>query len=495
VKVLLLNPPVDYRKQFGDLDDFYTPIPSIGLASIGALLLKNGFEVEGLDAFLGRYSVDEMLDRIIVSAPDVLGISLLTAAAPLVESMIPRLREKLPQLTIVMGNIHATTFDKDYLLNNTADYIVYQEGEFTMLELMRELASKGNPEAVEGISFLDSKGQYHKNPSRKYITGLELDELPYPAWELFPVDQFKPDIRLDHGSGKHKDTDVQVLPILATRGCPHSCTFCTPINTIGKQYRMRSENCVVDEMEYFHNKWGVDTFYYMDLTFPISEKIGLKFCDALIKRKLKVKWFCETRVSSVTKQLLKKMKEAGCVRIDYGIEAGNQKMLDSVKKGFTIEQVRKAIDATNEAGIEAEGLFILGLPDETVQDTWDTIHFALSLNIDHLKFNLFVPYPGSDTWDTLLEKGELDNFNFSRYTSFPSYTEGGKPIFIPKGRTYEELLAVQQKAMRMAFFRKKVILRELKHFKFDKISQYFSAVKALLLPPPTVDTTSDRFTA
>ena len=111
--------------------------------------------------------------------------------------------------------------------------------------------------------------------------------------------------------------------------------------------------------------------------------------------------------------------------------------------------------------------------------------------MDHIKFNLFVPYPGSDIWDELLEKGEINNMNFDEYTSFPSYTNVAPP-FIPKGRTHDELVQLQRKAMKLALFRKKVIIRELKNFQISNLGQYFVAVKALLFPPP-IDTTSDRF--
>ena len=170
-------------------------------------------------------------------------------------------------------------------------------------------------------------------------------------------------------------------------------------------------------------------------------------------------------------------------------------MLDSINKKFTLQQVRDAVMATAKAGIESEGLFIIGLPDETVQDTWDTINFARSLDLDHIKLNLFVPYPGSETWDRLRARNELTNFDFNEYTSYPSYTRGQAP-FVPRGRTHEELVRLQKVGMRLAFLRKRVILREMKNFKWDKIDQYWSAVKTLLFPPSTlaVDTTSNRFT-
>ncbi|MBI3125987.1 MAG: cobalamin B12-binding domain-containing protein [Candidatus Tectomicrobia bacterium] len=493
MKILLLNPSVHFDKQFGTLKKFYTPIPSIGLAYVGAVLRQNDFEVVGLDAFIECLTVEEMRDRIVAEAPDVLGVSLLTPAAPLYDRLAPLLKERLPGLKIVLGNIHASAFADHYLSNGLADYMVHHEGEFTMLELVESLRDGRGTSNVKGISYRNVFGQIIHNPDRPWIDKMSLDEMPYPAWDLFPVDQFRPDIRLQAPGSKKRihDEGVQALGILATRGCPHRCTFCSPINTIGNKYRMRTPKSTVDEMEYFHRKWGVETFYYMDLTFPISERLGIQFCDELIARGLPTRWMCETRVSSVTYPLLVKMKQAGCARIDYGIECGNQKMLDSIKKGFTIEQVRRAVDWTRKAGIQTEGLFIIGLPGETERDTWDTINFALSLDLDHIKLNLFVPYPGSELWDVLKARGELTNMDFNEYTSYPTYT-GGKAAYVPAGRTYKDLIRLQKIGMRKAMFRKRVILRELSNFRWDKVDQYFAAMKGLLFPPP-VDMTADRF--
>jgi Fe-S oxidoreductase len=481
MKILLLNPAVDFDKQFGTLEDFYTPIPSLGLAYIGGVLRQDGFEVEGLDSFMACDTVDQMFERIVAAAPDVLGVSLLTPAAPLMDEVLIRLRKVMPSLVVVMGNIHASVFDRYYLSKRLADYIVHHEGEATMLELMRAVRSGGPVDSIKGISYLAVDGRVLKTPRREWIDRIELDKMPYPSWDLFPVDQFRPDIRLQGTSRVNNAADVQALPILASRGCPHACTFCSPVNTIGRRYFNRSPKAVVDEMEHFYRHWGTTTFYYMDLTFPLTEKLGIEFCEELIARNLPIHWMCETRVSSVTLPLLKKMKQSGCARIDYGIECGNQKMLDLIQKNFTIEQVCDAVRWTREAGIEQEGLFIIGLPDETVEDTWDTINFALSLDLDHIKLNIFVPYPGSELYDRLSVRGELRNFNFDQYTSFPVYNAGAMS-YVPAGRTAEELMRLQTIGMRKAFFRRRVILRELRHFKFDKVLQYLHAVRALLFP-------------
>ena len=496
MRVLLHNPAVDFDKQFGTLEDFYTPIPSLGLAYIGSVLRDAGFEVDGLDSFMACHTVDEMIAEIRRRRPDVLGISLLTPAAPLVDRVLAQLRREMPDLVVVLGNIHASVFDRYYLSRRLADFVVHHEGEATMRELMEAIRDDQPVERVAGISYVAVDGDVIRTPKREWIARQDLDAMPYPAWDLFPVGQFKPDIRLIGGSTMNRAAQVQALPILASRGCPHACTFCSPVNTIGRRYFMRSPKNVVDEMEFWYRKWGTTTFYYMDLTFPLTEKLGIEFCEELIARKLPIQWGSETRVSSVTLPLLHKMKEAGCMRVDYGIVCGNQKMLDLIKKNFTIEQVCNAAKWTRAAGIESEGLFIIGLPGETAQDTRDTIEFALDLDLDHVKLNIFVPYPGSELYDQLAARGELSTFNFDEYTSFPTYNAGAL-AYVPEGRTADELLAFQRSGMRRAMFRRRVILRELRHFKFDKVGQYFSAVRALLVPGGTkkgsADTTVDRF--
>jgi radical SAM superfamily enzyme YgiQ (UPF0313 family) len=496
MRVLLHNPAVDFDKQFGTLEDFYTPIPSLGLAYIGAVLRQDGFEVHGIDSFMACHTVEQMVDAIRKARPDVLGVSLLTPSAPLMDRVLLRLQTELPDLIVIMGNIHASVFDRYYLANRLAHFIVHHEGEATMLELMQALRDGKPVENIAGISYLAGNGEVVRTPKRAWIPTESLDDMPIPAWDLFPVDQFRPDIRLQGGSKMDHAAQVQALPILASRGCPHACTFCSPVNTIGRRYFMRSHKNVVDEMEHWYKTLGTRTFYYMDLTFPLTEKLGIEFCDELIARKLPVQWGCETRVSSVTLPLLKKMKEAGCMRVDYGIECGNQKMLDLIQKNFTMQQARDAAKWTREAGIEGEGLFIIGLPGETAQDTQDTIDFALSLDLDHVKLNIFVPYPGSELYDTLSTAGELASFNFDEYTSYPTYNAGAVQ-YVPKGRTSEELLEYQKKGMRRAFFRPRVILRELRHFKPRRIGQYISAVRALIVPGGSraigPDTTVDRF--
>ncbi|MBI4971286.1 MAG: radical SAM protein [Candidatus Omnitrophica bacterium] len=493
MKILLLNPAVDFDKQFGTLDKFYTPIPSLGLAYIGAVLRENGFNVVGQDSFMACDEVAAMLQKIIAARADVVAISLLTPAAPLVDRLVPALRESNPNIVIVMGNIHASVFHEYYLKERLADYIIHHEGEASMLELMQALRDGKDVSGIKGISYRNFNGAVIKTGKREWIDKLDLNTMPYPAWDLFPVEMFRPDIRLQGRTKVATSAHVQALPILASRGCPNQCTFCSPVNTIGRRYFMRTPESVIDEMEHFYKKWGVTTFYYMDLTFPLSEKLGIEFCDKLIERKLPIQWMCETRVSSVNYTLLKRMKEAGCARIDFGIECGNQKMLDSIKKGFTIQQVKDAVAAANKAGIETEGLFIIGLPDETLQDTLDTINFSLSLNLDHIKLNIFVPYPGSELYDSLNKTGELLTFNFDQYTSYPTYNAGAM-AYVPKGRTAKELMNFQKIGMRKAMFRRKVILRELSHFKLDKLDQYFAAFKALIYPP-SKDTTVDRLKA
>src|SRR5687767_4421621 len=292
MKVLLLNPAVDFDKQFGTLEDFYTPIPSLGLAYIGAVLRADGFEVQGLDSFMACHTVDQMVEHVVAARPDVLGVSLLTPAAPLVDRLLIRLREALPELIVIVGNIHGSVFDRYYLGTKLAHYVVHHEGESTMLALMRALRDGSDPTGIHGTSYLDSDGQVAKAPRRAWIERGELDAMPYPAWDLFPVDQFKPDIRLMGTSTVNRSALVQALPILASRGCPHACTFCSPVNTIGRRYFMRSPKNVVDEMEYFYRQWGTTCFYYMDLTFPLTEKMGIEFCEELIARRLPIQWMC-----------------------------------------------------------------------------------------------------------------------------------------------------------------------------------------------------------
>lgn len=474
MRVLLLIPPTDLTKSYGELKSFSNPQPSIGIAYIVAVLKEDRHEVKVIDAYVSGYSLVEILNLIQRHAPDVVGISVLTPSAEVVYEISRNIRTLFPQIKIVMGNMHASLFSDEILSRNYADFVVHREGELTMRELLRAIESGGNIGEVRGISFKEN-GAIVNNPPRSHI--LELDKLPFPAWDLFPLGKYSTDPRTEIKNGAVE------MQILATRGCPNQCTFCSSRTerSLGSKYRMRDPKSIVDEMAYMHERYASEVFSFTDLAFPLVRRHAVDFCNEMINRGLnkKLKWVTECRVKPLDEELLKLVKKAGCVRVCYGIESGNDKTLQLLRKNFTTEDVRRAVKTAHEAGLDVDGMFMIGLPEETEESIKRTIDFAIELNPRYAIFNIFVPYPGCDLWDILMSQNKITFKSWSDFTSYPTYS-GGIPVYVPEGLSKEKLMELQRCAMRRFYLRPKFIYDEFKRFKPSQIKKYYHGLKGLL---------------
>lgn len=476
MKVLLLIPPTSLDLSYGNLKDFADPNPSIGLAYIAAVLQGNGFEVVITDGYINQLDLVGFMKIVKKEKPDIIGISMLTTAASIAMKIVDEIHKKFPEIKIVMGNIHASLFAKDLLKDGYADYIVHREGEYTMLELAQALRDNKSVEGIKGLSYLNHKGEVVNNELRPFIENL--DDLPFPAWDLFSLDKYKTDPRTDMVSG---ETDMIVL---ATRGCPNVCAFCSSHTdkSLGNRYRMRKPKKVVDELEYLNKKYRATVFTFLDLAFPLVKSHGMALCQEIIDRGLgdKIQWHTELRVKPLDQEMLDTMKKAGCRRVIFGIESGTDRIIELCRKNFTTDDVRRAVKMAKKAGLEVDGMFMLGLPTETVEDIERTINFTVELNVRYAILNLFVPYPGCEFYETLSKQGKIHFKEWSDFISYPTYV-GGEPVYVPDDLTKEQLMRLQAKALKKFYFRPGFIFGELKRFKLSKIKHYWKGFTALIL--------------
>lgn len=244
---------------------------------------------------------------------------------------------------------------------------------------------------------------------------------------------------------------------------------------------MRDPKSIVDEMAYMHERYASEVFSFTDLAFPLVRGHAVDFCNEMINRGLnkKLKWVTECRVKPLDEELLKLVKKAGCVRVCYGIESGNDKALQLLRKNFTTEDVRRAVKTAHEAGLDVDGMFMIGLPEETEESIKRTIDFAIELNPRYAIFNIFVPYPGCDLWDILMSQNKITFKSWSDFTSYPTYS-GGIPVYVPEGLSKEKLMELQRCAMRRFYLRPKFIYDEFKRFKPSQIKKYYHGLKGLL---------------
>jgi len=361
-------------------------MPLLGLGYLAGYLRARGVKVGIVDAMFDRLTLEETVRRVVDAAPRLVGLTAMTHEIRRAAEVARAIRRQLPGAIFVIGGPHCTALPERTLEEfDVFDFGVFGEGEETLLELWSALAKreqeKEKDEAVlERIAGLvwrrgggNSGGEIVRNKPRPWIQ--DLDALPQPAWDLYGPSE--------------------VYQIFASRGCPFQCIFC--MRVLGDEARFRSPKNVADEFEAVVERYHPRQIDFSDETFTLRRGWTLEICDELIRRGLhrKVRWFANGRVNTVDEELLRRMREAGCVRIGFGIESGNEEILRAAQKGTTVVQVEKAIAACKRVGLEVEAFYILGFPGETRRTALDTIRLAARLNTTTAAFGIMVPYPGT----------------------------------------------------------------------------------------------------
>lgn len=449
MRVVLINPASNITRQNRIYGSFIRPVLPLGIAYIAAALERNNIKVFILDQFATKMNNEEVLREISNIGPQIVGFSCLTSVMKEVESLARQLRSR--GIKVVLGNIHATVFADELLRSRVCDFVVRGEGECALVEICKSVSNGRDFHEIKGVSFAQN-GTVHHNSDREPL--ISLDDLSYPAWHLFNLRYYTqfPLIAI---------YDL-ILPIQASRGCHYRCSFCSQ-DKMHKSFRHRQVHSLIDEIEYLHNKFRVKYFGFVDAYFPFSIDYGLNFCEEFCRRGLhkKMKWITESRVDLVNYQLLKSMKDAGLYLIMYGFESGNQKILSSMNKSTTLEQARRAMEITKHLEVLSLGLFILGMPSETIQSCRDTIEFAKRLDCDIAKFNLAIPFPGSKFFEDYKDEfgGVVAPEKFNSWYDW--LANSNDIIYAPKAIGKKKLVNLQREAMFKFYFRPKLIARHI----------------------------------
>jgi len=428
-------------------------MPPITLAYLAAALEAAGVDVEFYDDVVHHGDRASLEARIRSSRPDLVGISVVTGTVGGAERAATIVRGVDPCIKIVMGNIHADLYYEQFLRSGLADFVVHEEGEVTLVELARELA-KASPslETVAGISF-QQNGEVFRNKTRPFIE--DLDALPFPAWHLFPIEKYR---IFNFARVKEPGT-----LILGSRGCPFKCTYCSLIVNEGNRRRKRSVKSIADECEWLYDKFGYKQASFIDPIFPFYRQEGLDFAQEMIRRGLhdKMVWITETRVDLVDYDLMVAMREGGLRRVMFGFETGSPEQLKRIRKGAKVDRGVDAARAAKQAGVGVVGFFMIGIPGSTHADIQATIKYSSRvLDIDFAKFTVFVPYPGTAEYDSLVKEGKLEEpENWGRFTSYP--TSERPPAYVPDGMTVDDLIRYQKKAYLAFYFRPRMVLNHL----------------------------------
>ena len=385
----------------------HMPFALLGLGYLAAVLEKNNFQVDVIDCQILKLSVEDFKAEIAKRKPDIVGVTSSTLTYKAGLKLAKATKEVLPHSVTIAGGSHVTFWD-DHALEECPelDIVIRREGENTMLELAQRIESGKSYKDVLGTT-VRVEGKIVRNPDRPYIE--DLDSLPFPARHLWPMEKFR---ELE-----------DVLYLATSRGCVYWCEFCTTVRMHGRKYRMRSPKNVVDELEMLFKTYGMTKFTFCDDAFTVDQARTEELCSEILKRGLNIQWNCGTRVDMITKELLMKMKEAGCISVWFGVESGTQQVLDAMKKGITPELTIKVMGWVRELGLKPVPNVILGFPGETKKSAWETIKFVEKIAPDDVAFyNVATPFPGTPMYDMVKEKGWLKVTDFDLYdTTHPTF--------------------------------------------------------------------------
>jgi radical SAM superfamily enzyme YgiQ (UPF0313 family) len=461
VKVLLVNPPYNITRYMGKLGEVGWVIPPIGLLYIASYVKS---KMPELSLELYDSQVDHRNFRKVLTEfkPDVVGITCQTALVYSVLETAEIVKNILPDCKVIVGGVHATVRPLD-LLKKNVNLVVRGEGEETFHEILMDKAYND----IKGVTFSDGD-KIIDTPERPINPNL--DEYPVMDWSLVDLTKYhtSPDMKMGDKCGF----------ILTTRGCPYNCQFCANKLLTKRRYRKRGIPHVLAEIDYLVNKYHINQLIIYDDNFSVDKKRTIELCKAFIDRGYhkKFTWWAESRVDCLDDEVLGWMKKSGCQILSFGLESGNQRLLDFIGKRITIEQVRKTVASVKKAGIYSRGSFILGLPTSTREEDEITIKFAYSLPLDQVRFAIATPLPGTDLWDIAVKEGKIDpdTIDWTHLSLMGGYTNYDPPYY-PDGRSAKELKQLQKKANLGFYLRPRIILGYIGRMKSPK--QVYHIVK------------------
>lgn len=358
--------------------------PHYGIAILAGVARELcGYETKVIDMRLG-YDNEHVLKVVKDFKPDVYATTSVTQGHEDVYKLNRKVKELDKNIKIIVGGPHTSVTVKDVLNESGADIAVIKEGEMQLKEILQ-----GVPlENILGIAFKKG-GEYVVTAERPFL--MNLDELPTPAFDLFELKEY-----MD-----------KKFPIVTSRGCPHRCIFCSIFLTMGRTFRARSPENVVNELEHWYGKYGYRRFAFNDDVFNFDKERVKKICDLIVEKGLKIEWELRNgiRVDKVDLEMFQKMKKAGCVYIAFGIESGVQDVLNKMKKGATVEQIKKAALLAKESNLPAGGFFIIGLPGDNMENFKKTLQLAQELPFEEVRFYSALPYIGTEFYEIAKNNG------------------------------------------------------------------------------------------
>lgn len=445
--ILLVGPPwkkvtyLDTKVKVATLN-----YPSLSLPTIATPLIQKGYNVKILDLDLYDSPYLVLQKTLNEFNPILIGITCNTPFFKQAIKIAEIIKQYNKNIITVIGGPHSTIYPEEFLNKGCFDYAILGEGDFILLDILKVKKKIKSKDSLNNIAFIENN-----KIIKKEIKAIKnLDRLPIPSWHLMEIEKYQSSYILTKKNPGG--------PIETSRGCPGNCSYCNK-KIFGWHFRPKSPERVLKEIE-FMLEIGFKELFIEDDLFSKDLSRAKKICDMIIEHKLKFPWWLINgiRVDSLDLELLQKLKKAGCYRVSFGIESGNQQVLNDVGKGITLEQIREAVKLTKIAKIEAFGFFMLALPLDTKETMQQTIDFSKELDLDVAKFAITIPYPGTRLYQKYEEQGLINTKDWSDYLQHKSTTK----VYQHPNLDWKTIEYYYKKSFREYYLRPSYIFKRLK---------------------------------
>ncbi|MDD4979754.1 MAG: radical SAM protein [Candidatus Omnitrophica bacterium] len=459
--IIFINPPLTLKERFGKFAPAGNIMPPLGLCYLASVCREKGLKTEIIDAPAEGLDVLQTKDRVVNKNPRFVGITATTLSILNASKVAESIKNETRDIVIVIGGPHISSVPEGTLTKYpNFDFGVIGEGEETIIDLIYALKGNYDVENVKGVIYRNKNG-FHRTARRENIE--ELDSLPLPAWDLLPNYPYS-----------YKPLEIAMSDrlqgsIITSRGCPYNCSYC-PKSVFGRTVRKHSIGRVIEMIREQYDKYNVRDLEIYDDVLILSRDRIIELSRQLIAERFNLVWSCNSTIGSVDRETLELMKKAGCWKIAFGIESGDQRILKFMNKHLNLDKASEVLRISKKVGFVNRGYFIIGFPTETKESIRKTVNFAKKADLDIVQFNSFTPLPGSPIYDTINQYGKFDN-NWDKMNFVNS-------VFIPDGFDKEMLEKIIQNAYKEFYLRPKIILSFLRRIK--KISSFYNLFKNFL---------------
>lgn len=408
-KILLVNP--SWRPTYKNiLSSIGLPFfPVLSLATIAAQAKKNGHKVEILDLAYRDYDPSIVLNRVKENSYDIVGFTGTTPLFPQVIQLSNSIKKISQSIFTIGGGPHCSALPEKSIEEANLNAVCVGEGDFTLAQIADGVALK----EISGLVYRNDNGTIQRNPQRDWIKNL--DDLPMPAWDLFDIEEYVP------YTSRLLAKRPPVSFFETTRGCVFQCDYCASKITKGSMLRKKSVDRVIEEIKYMKS-FGVNEFFIVDDIFTTDVERTKEICKRIINERIDMLWQCQNgiRVDAGDQEMFNLMRKAGCYKVAFGFESGNDEVLKEFGKGgrATVETAFKTVKMARKAGIDVFGYFMIGLLNDNEQTMRDTIEFGRKLETDILKVSICVPFPGTKMFDELAAKNLLKVYDWECYNIY-----------------------------------------------------------------------------